>query len=1178
MSFKQPFLRNKKITKPRTDFNVQLIEYYNSDGDIDFDMGKTHKYEICMFGITEKSETVCIRVNDYKPFFYIEVPNSFKTRYNKVINDNDFDPEDDEDDLVKFVNFLRNQKYKVNGVEKKFWYALKDAEFSLLRSFKCDGFQKNKTKFLKIEFNSLFGFHKLKTHLIKNYIVRKKKLFFDKRAWFPRLYESDLVPLIKFFHDKNINTCGWINVKNNEFIGPDDKERKSICQYECIVSKNDIMTIEREDIGPMTIASYDIECTSGDGSFPSSDREDDKIIQIGTTFERYKDEEKTYYNNIITLGGCDDIKDADVISCETELDVLIAWCNLIRDTDPDIVTGYNINGFDFKYIFNRIEFLLKNKKEEEKEHYRDLTLSYGRLKKRCGIKSQLLQSSALGQSELFYIIMEGRINIDLLSYARREFKLESYKLDNVAKKFIGSQKNDVSPNMIFKLQKGSDSDRKIIAEYCIQDCKLVNKLLTKLSVIPNNFGMASTCYIPNNYILFRGQGIKGHSLVIKYASQLGYIIPSSKLDKGNSDYKGATVIEPKIGSHFYPVSCLDFASLYPSCMISHNLCITSIITDKKDLDIPGRTYKSITWERDDGSEAKYTYIQPENDKNGTPVRGLIPTILQTLLKKRKDTRKRQKEVAKTDPFRASILNGLQLSYKTTANSIYGLLGATTSAFCRPEIAASITTTGRALLDIASSRVMKHFPNSKLIYGDTDSVFMKFELKRHSKECKFHKTKMDERFKAFDFFVKKYRNEMQERLNNGEKIDIKHSIEETSMQNCKFQLYKKCDCPLIEDEMSKEALQQSIDMGFEAEKIFDTLLPHPHKLEYEKTYQPYISFAKKRYIGYLYETDVNKQKLDYKGIVLKRRDNAQIVKKFYSKAIDLILAKKFDEALENIDKDLEEMFGGKMDINLFQITKTLKTLNSYKISFMKKKFYIEDAFSFIKLLILYGNKINIEENRKIIEYIKEGDLYLDYTRNNKLDLYNFVLDNNEIKEKLRTIDFKKLEKHTVQKKTISVGELLELFETCDIDKTKFKIDKYSDIEGNIKISKFLKKYNDKIRLMIVEKIPQSHVALNEKIKKRDPGSAFESNDRIPYCFIFKKHKKGKKVLQSDIVEIPSYIKENDIHLDYLYYLEKQLMKPLTQLFEMIECEDKLKEIFQKYIVSFNNKKNGIVELI
>ena len=86
-------------------------------------------------------------------------------------------------------------------------------------------------------------------------------------------------------------------------------------------------------------------------------------------------------------------------------------------------------------------------------------------------------------------------------------------------------KDDVSPKDIFRLQKGTSSDRAIVAKYCIKDCVLCLDLMNKLSIIPNNIGMANVCSVPLSYIFQRGQGIKVFSLISKECYNLHYVIP-----------------------------------------------------------------------------------------------------------------------------------------------------------------------------------------------------------------------------------------------------------------------------------------------------------------------------------------------------------------------------------------------------------------------------------------------------------------------------------------------------------------------------------------------------------------------------------------------------------------------------------------------------------------------------
>ena len=166
----------------------------------------------------------------------------------------------------------------------------------------------------------------------------------------------------------------------------------------------DVIGVEKQSISKIRIASYDLECTSGDGSFPQANRDTDKIIQIGTTFS-YNGDEECYFKHIITHGSCSEIEWATVESYETEDEVILAWQRLIIDQDPDIITGYNIYGFDNKYIHDRAEYL----------GIEDQFGIFSRLRNfKCEYVDTQLSSSALGDNKIRYYKTPGRIQIDLM--------------------------------------------------------------------------------------------------------------------------------------------------------------------------------------------------------------------------------------------------------------------------------------------------------------------------------------------------------------------------------------------------------------------------------------------------------------------------------------------------------------------------------------------------------------------------------------------------------------------------------------------------------------------------------------------------------------------------------------------------------------------------------------------
>lgn len=615
----------------------------------------------------------------------------------------------------------------------------------------------------------------------------------------------------------------------------------------------------------------------------------DEIIQIGTTFHKYgqkycPDNEDNIEKYIYTLGTCDSIKNANVFSFDNEKDMILAWKDMINEKDPDIITGYNILGFDFWYMYER-----------SKELNIDSQLLYlGRIKgMKCSYMEKVLSSSALGDNTLKYIDMSGRIIIDIMKVVQRDHKLDSYKLDNVAKHFIGMQKDDVTPQDIFRLQRGDSVDRCKIAKYCIMDCALCNNLMMKLEIVANNIGMSNVCLVPLSFIFMRGQGIKIFSLILKECSDAGYKIPVLSYNPDTIDqdigYEGAIVLDPKEGVYIDdPVTVLDYASLYPSSMISENLSQDCIVLDEKYNNLPDVKYNDISYDIYEGLGDKKTKVGVNTCRFVQNEMGIIPTILMKLLNARKSTRKMiqakkvlnkigflNKDKSKLisddgtetaldessvieevySEFQKTVLDGLQNAYKITANSLYGQMGARTSQVYMKDIAACTTATGRKMILLAKDFLEKEF-NANIVYGDTDSIF--------------------------------------------------------------------CIFPNDTGATGRDKILPSIKMGVDASIKIKPLLKSPHDLEYEKTFWPFILLSKKRYVGNKYEFDDQNFKQNSMGIVLKRRDNAQIVKHVYGGIIDIILNQHdVKKSVEFLATSLKDLIDGKVDIDQLVVTKNLR---------------------------------------------------------------------------------------------------------------------------------------------------------------------------------------------------------------------------------------------------------------
>ena len=129
---------------------------------------------------------------------------------------------------------------------------------------------------------------------------------------------------------------------------------------------------------------------------------------------------------------------------------------------------------------------------------------------------------------------------------------------------------------------------------------------------------------------------------------------------------------------------------------------------------------------------------------------------------------------------------------------------------------------------------------------------------------------------------------------------------------------------------KRTLLLTMALGIISGETIKSRLPFPHDCEYEKTYWPFLILTKKRYFGNKYEFDSNKYKQDCMGIVLKRRDNAPIVKEICGGIINCLINERNPEQAKIFTrKCLEKMFDNQYDIKYFLTSKTLKSKESYK---------------------------------------------------------------------------------------------------------------------------------------------------------------------------------------------------------------------------------------------------------
>jgi len=860
---------------------IQPCDWYEHDA-YDRDT-RAQGYVVDAFGRTGQGKVACVRITGFKPFFYV-----------------------------------KSDKKPEGGILEK-------------------------------KYDVLAGFKELKTTDVWKVECKSKKHFGEAiKSAHGILYESNIPPLLRLFHARHLGPASPFRFRANSQPVPKDLsgdpsfvvDEFYTCDFSCVESTEANIA--------MKVASYDLEMYSKSGMFPQA-KKGDPIIQIGVSYRWSTDMMTSIRKRVFVLGSVDKSDDPDVVfvSCRDEEDMLRRFNTEIELENPDIMCGYNTFGFDDAYIEDRCR---------ELDIEEEISLSRCKMKTTSGNgvwKTKFSETKkfelASGKYDLRYLCLRGRLGLDLLLNMRREHNLDSFKLDSVAGVFLKDKvlnygdgrvntkstrglvagnyvkfdivgntsdpyedgrkfkvtsvdakgftidtttapftelsdiqrkslewtfaKDDVDHHQLFDLHaNGGSAGRARIAKYCIQDCDLVLTLMAKLDTIVNARGMADVCKVPMEFVLRRGQGIKIFSAVLYYAAQRDQILRVQSASLDDDGYEGAIVISPKIGMYLdQPISVLDFNSLYPTNMIAYNISPDSLVavrvydTDgdliagqcegisKAEMDTlteKGFVVECIEYDNKEEDvvtgTTKCYYVQ--KDEKQPMTEGVIPKTLDILLKKRKEFKEKMEDT-QYDEAQRSVYNGLQLAYKVVANSVYGQCGSRTSPIRKLCVAACTTAAGRKALGIARRVVETEF-GAEVIYGDTDSIFIKFPTKD---------------------------------------------------------------------------LAKSIELGIAAGKSITSQCRRPYKIAYEKTLYPFILFCRKRYVGMKYEEDATaKPKRMSMGIVLKRRDNAPIVKDVFGGALDILLTERDVKKAQAFTMDLlQKVLENKIPLDKYIVSKSLR---------------------------------------------------------------------------------------------------------------------------------------------------------------------------------------------------------------------------------------------------------------
>ena len=523
---------------------------------------------------TIKQNSVFLRIVGFQPYVYLELDqriNWDQNRVNAIINEMQSMFRDNSPSYGKLVYKERLQYYRPN----------------------------QKVPMIEASFREIKHIFYLRKTIKDERIKKALGLTGD-------MYEEDIDPILKLLTIKDMSHSQWFSCKarpvpQSEWISfGGTADNGNHCEYR--VTWNTLMAINNEiskdwniDINVM---SFDIEAFSAEENrIPCPYFYEETAYLNVCTFQSLGNI-ASRRRHVMSILPCNPVNGAELHIVNNEVELVACMAKLVQQYQPDIITGYNITGFDFEYLHVRLQV----------HQGQSFWPTMGRIKGED--HSQLAEiswsSSGAGDIKTKQLNVTGRLVIDVYANVLRNYKLPRYDLNTVGMKFLKKEKHPIKAKEQFKIYREyvniitkinsidnntitTDEVKQLqdqlalkrkeytrVVEYCIQDAELVIELFEKLNIWPNLRATSYICHVPISDILEKGETVKSTSMLYSLARKHGFVM--TPVEKKEFDYEGGLVQDPVQGFHKY-IICQDFSSMYPSIMQAENTDPTTLVPD-----------------------------------------------------------------------------------------------------------------------------------------------------------------------------------------------------------------------------------------------------------------------------------------------------------------------------------------------------------------------------------------------------------------------------------------------------------------------------------------------------------------------------------------------------------------------------------------------------------------------
>jgi DNA polymerase I len=407
--------------------------------------------------------------------------------------------------------------------------------------------------------------------------------------------------------------------------------------------------------------------------------------------------------------------------------VLEAFINYVRNFDPDLIVGYGINGQEWPYLNERC--------------------------KKLGLRLHIDRAGTEPHTSVYgHVSITGRVNIDLSDFADEFPEVKVKTLENMAD-YLGVMKIEdrkLIEDVDFADYWDEKDKREILKTFSMDNTRCVMGIAE--AILDFAMQLSNLVSLPLDHVGTAAVGFRVEWFLIKHAQKIGELVPK-RIEQPYRPYVGAIVLKPEAGLH-ENIAVLDFKSMYPNIMITYNLSPDTYVPPKEPTP-PCGVYEA--------PEVKHKFKKEPA--------GFYKEVLSQLINVRDEIRSKMRVTA-PESVEYRVFDARQKAVKVITNASYGYAGWIGARWYIKPVAEAATAWGRHT--ILNAIKMAENAGLKVVYGDTDSIFMKHEPEKIEKLSKEIEEKQGLEIKPDKVFVRIFFTEAKKRyaglLPNGQ-LDI-----------------------------------------------------------------------------------------------------------------------------------------------------------------------------------------------------------------------------------------------------------------------------------------------------------------------------------------------------------------------------------------------------------------------